>query len=144
MKNQFVTYEIALAVKKLGFNEPCFAYFKGSEFRFAINVNDRITCRLFILKDSSDLLNEDCIAPLYQQVIDWFREKYKLNIRFDFVDIDRCAFVIENLSNIAPNFGIPEILEASSVANKEDFISYFKAREQAILKAIQIINGRGI
>lgn len=27
MQEQFVTYEIALKLKELGFNEPCFAYY---------------------------------------------------------------------------------------------------------------------
>lgn len=55
MKQEFVTYEQALALKELGFNEPCLA--------------------------SRDMNNEEGLIqmPLKQQVFRWFREKHNLN-----------------------------------------------------------------
>ena len=32
MKDQFVTYEIALKLKELGFDEECFAYYLDKKF----------------------------------------------------------------------------------------------------------------
>ena len=64
MKKQFATYEIALAVKELGFDEPCLGRFVG---------------RSFIL-DSGELSQKQItesyalLAPIWQQLIDWFRE----------------------------------------------------------------------
>lgn len=55
MNKEFVTYEQALALKELGFDEPCMS--------------------------SRDMNNGKGIIqlPLYQQVFRWFREKYKLH-----------------------------------------------------------------
>jgi hypothetical protein len=73
MNKEFVPYEEALALKELGFNEPCFSFWlktplsKKGEFmgllKTAINSNNS---------------NFDVSAPLYQQAFRWFREKYKL------------------------------------------------------------------
>jgi hypothetical protein len=69
MNKEFVTYEQALALKELGFDEKCFAFYNGN------------------FLDSTDYNFDDdtskdiglCIkAPLKQQVFRWFREKYQL------------------------------------------------------------------
>ena len=66
MENEFVDYSTALALKELGFDEPCFGcYTKDKELSL----------------DRSDNKGEghyfqDCSAPLYQQAFRWFREKY--------------------------------------------------------------------
>ena len=64
MKEEFVTYNQALALKELGFDEDCLMY----------------------IDDEEDLINDDTAewigaikAPLKQQVFRWFREKYDLN-----------------------------------------------------------------
>jgi hypothetical protein len=75
MNNEFISYEQALALKELGFNEPCFAHF--------VKYYNEIKCIL----DSDDFDqwwtnnsdNLECKAPLYQQVFRWFREKYRIN-----------------------------------------------------------------
>jgi hypothetical protein len=50
MEKEFVPYEQALALKELGFDEPCFAIYYSKNKYFT--------------------------APLYQQTFRWFREKY--------------------------------------------------------------------
>lgn len=68
MNKQFVTYEIALKLKELGFNELCLAqYFIKS-------------CNLITEKDFSVVYDNMLNAPLWQQVIDWFRVKYNVLI----------------------------------------------------------------
>ena len=69
MKNEFVTYEQALALKELGFDEPCLGYWNRDPY---------LPKPTFNLVKSFD--HEWCIpAPLYQQAFRWFREKYKLH-----------------------------------------------------------------
>jgi hypothetical protein len=65
MKNEFVPYEIALALKELGFDEPCFGYYNYNGTHF------------FNYKPKTDDKNLTK-APLYQQAFRWFREKYVL------------------------------------------------------------------
>ena len=65
MNKEFVPYELAVKLKQLGFDEPCFAYYKDMK-------GEKV-----LLYDSMDFDGE-CNAPLYQQAFRWFREKYDL------------------------------------------------------------------
>jgi len=79
----FIPYEIALQLKEKGFNEPCLAYYNVSN----ILVNGyRI---VYIEHESSNPCKNnpnsiDVTVPLYQQVIDWFREKHRYHIDITF------------------------------------------------------------
>jgi hypothetical protein len=78
MTQEFVPYELAVKLKKLGFDEPCFGYYNynGSHFfKFKPRTDDKNLTK----------------APLYQQAFRWFREKYNLHpiVSFDkFIDED--------------------------------------------------------
>jgi len=75
MSKEFVLYEEALALKELGFNEPCIYYFITKNFSEPIGTNGRVSLTA-TNKDTFDKML--CTAPLYQQVFRWFREKHKL------------------------------------------------------------------
>ena len=70
MEKEFVTYEQALALKELGFDEPCFVSVdsKGKNMRFhddhTLGKNSEIIYGIYL--------------PLYQQAFRWFREKHGL------------------------------------------------------------------
>jgi hypothetical protein len=68
MEKEFVPYEQALALKELGFDEPCFGWYDG---KYTSSINQDYC------KNSEEWLNTiHCAAPLYQQCWRWFREKY--------------------------------------------------------------------
>ena len=67
MEKEFVTYELALRMKQLGFDEPCFMYWWKGE-------NDYILTDLI----EGEARTNDFKAPLFQQAFRWFREKYQL------------------------------------------------------------------
>jgi len=69
MEKEFIPYEQALALKELGFNEPCLGYY--IELR---NPQEGI---LTIDKCENNI--DGVLAPLYQQAFRWFREKCNLN-----------------------------------------------------------------
>ena len=76
MEREFVTYEQALVLKELGYNEKCLGYY------FFMN-HERIGnyTELKITDDYVPLIgygSERCKAPLKQQVFRWFREKYNM------------------------------------------------------------------
>lgn len=84
MNKEFVTYEQALALKELGFDEECLAiythnnshYEKGSFFLhhphpFTI---EELTPQVQDVRESAVYI----LAPLYQQAFRWFREKHNL------------------------------------------------------------------
>lgn len=76
MEKEFVTYEQALSLKELGFNEKCIAYFDESK---------RLEYSIIKGLINSKCKNNDITTPLKQQVFSWFREKHgiKFHIRED-------------------------------------------------------------
>ena len=82
MEEQFVTYEIALKLKELGFDEEVIATFdtdENNELRiFAFSVPDKGIFEIGFNKGW-------CIkAPLWQQVVDWLREKHNINVSINY------------------------------------------------------------
>ena len=74
MNKEFVPYEEALALRELGFNEPCLGYY-----------NKETNWHLCWSSNSVEPYNHNdpkyygnISAPLYQQAFRWFREKHKL------------------------------------------------------------------
>ena len=69
MEKEFVPYELALELKKLGFFEECLGFYIWQSWnnnsRLEIGNDDEYTC-------------ETIKAPLYQQTFRFFREKYNL------------------------------------------------------------------
>lgn len=79
MNNLFVSYEIAKRLKEKGFDEYCIG-------RYGNNSKKIFTDKKF--KNSDDLYsnipndwcNDFTASPIYQQVVDWFREKHNIHI----------------------------------------------------------------
>ena len=70
----FIPYEQALALKELGFDEPCFAYYKDKGDGQHVLLRNSIGG-----SQNSKHHNFDCTSPLYQQAFRWFRENYNLS-----------------------------------------------------------------
>jgi len=68
MEKEFVTYEQALALKELGFNEPCLAKFIDTSCGFKLDLRP-IICTIIRIQ-------EDCPAPLKQQAIMFLLNKH--------------------------------------------------------------------
>jgi hypothetical protein len=68
MKKEFVPYELAVKLKTLGFDEPCFGWYQWGSLKKEYHP----------LKESSGnqsyMREEDCNAPTFSQVFRWFRE----------------------------------------------------------------------
>ena len=77
MKNQFCSYEIAKQLKELGFDEECLASYHNTKI-----IGYEKESWLVLNGDSDQFLESTfiCKAPLWQQVIDWFKEKYNIHI----------------------------------------------------------------
>jgi len=103
MEKEFVPYEQAIALKELGFDEPCFGFWDGyngsSHLFFKPRIKYHWLLRLFNRspKEVSEITQYELeylegynsvLAPLYQQCWRWFREKYDLDshIKKDWTD----------------------------------------------------------
>jgi len=70
LDKEFVLYQEALALKELGFDEPCFGYWY-TEQEDCKKVDVQISTVDF-LGDEPDYI----LAPTFSQAFRWFREKY--------------------------------------------------------------------
>ena len=63
LEKEFVPYEIALDMKSIGFNEPCFGYYSNGEFVHRSHTNNYMQRFRYAV-------------PTFRQAFKWFREKY--------------------------------------------------------------------
>ena len=123
MKNEFIPYEQALALKELGFDEPCFGYYTGDK-------------KHLIIRPSMGRRNEDlndivCTAPLYQQAFRWFREKHNFHHYIE---------PIHRNSKIQYEYCVVNSSEDAKEFNEDDIIStYEEAELECIKKLIEIV-----
>ena len=68
MTDEFVIYEQALALKELGFDEPCFGTWDRPYKLWTGNPVNGVL----------DIPEDVILAPLYQQAFRWFREVHDL------------------------------------------------------------------
>ena len=133
MKNQFCSYEIALLLKELGFNEPCLAVFRNSILEQSIWEYSKSKEKAeYILGNNSNII---ILAPLWQQAINWFREKYSIHIwiYYDMI-LENSYYQIRH--EISKNEYAHFTNEIES--NKMNEFTYEQSREQSILKSLEL------
>jgi hypothetical protein len=121
MEKEFVTYEQALELKELGFNEPCFGWWF---------VDEKM---LFIEKSKKSTSDNILQAPLKQQVFRWFRDNHNL---FGCIDLQS-----SNPSHWYVR--VDNIIENDFVYHSEDYRikykTYEKAEDACINKLIELV-----
>lgn len=121
MKQKFVPYNIGVKLREKGFNEPCFGFFNEKhEFQGFVdcwNYNTNSDFKMFPT------------APLYQDVVDWFREKHKIIIDVRTMWINK-AIGLSEIDSFVPhcNHDIDE-----------EYKDYYEAFNRAIERAIELI-----
>lgn len=133
MNKLFATYEIAFELKELGFDEPCLCTYGKSDKRFMRNPGTNILEEP--IEDDpyywiNSKIHESVIsAPLWQQIIDWFRETYNMDI-----------IISSNI--LGYGFVIYYRYSSKNVFDNTEFQYYTEARMAAILKAIELIKSK--
>ena len=124
MNKEFIPYEQALALKELGFDEPCIGnYFHTKELK--IYGGDVLRIK------NSDM--GTVTAPTFSQAFRWFREEYGL---YHSIGLDNS---LENDVNcdyqiINHNQSISEL--------ETDFKSYEEAEIACLIKLIEIVKNK--
>ena len=139
MKKQFVTQEIALKLKELGFDEGCLAIYDSPEFKLIHELLGYGWNSLELtngeVKNSIYSEGNFVTAPLWQQVIDWLRDTYNLHINFQV-----------NQFGYGFMYAIIDLVQSKCVVNLKGGVNekytYPEAKEQAILEGIKIIKNR--
>jgi hypothetical protein len=132
MTEQFVPYEIALTLKEKGFDEPCFATYNHEQKLDGLPLYDmenNPTNALEYTWINSKVHNSICCAPLWQQVIDWLREKHSLDIMTRQIQLDGRAY-----------YKISKIETEDKIKGYSNFCkSPYGAREKAIEQTLTLI-----
>jgi hypothetical protein len=125
MNNEFVSYEIALKLKELGFDEPCLTYYyeltSNLRTHLAIDIRNAWTY-------SGNKKLGFTLAPLYQQVFRWFRNKYGIDFsintiysRYNENTSKKYSGVIDN-KTVFINVGFYETYEEAELAGLQKMI----------------------
>ena len=142
MKKEFVTYELALKMKVLGFDEPCFAFYKlgnidiyydtilqGQNHKFRNNTQ---------LNFYGDL-KEKISASTFSQAFRWFREKYNL---YPSINIYNDKWLCEIKSTISNETEISGYIVATINNGHPTFDTYPEAEFECLKKLIEIIENQ--
>ena len=130
MEKEFVNYEIALILKEIGFDEPCFGV-------YPLNGGD------FILCGSTERIRpkiESILAPTYSQCFRYFREKYKLQCYpiLDTEDVYLCLF--------SDGIGSGYLLKDGDYGYESDefleFNTYEEAEIECLNELIEIVKNK--
>ncbi len=121
MEKEFIPYKQALALKELGFDEPCFGYFHQDDYVKPIITN--------IAKGQFIKNSKACSAPTFSQAFKWFREKYGWTIKINKIVKDTWSFSLENFTIERELFG-------------GRFSSYEEAELECLKKLIEIVKNK--
>lgn len=133
MESLFIPYNLALKLKEKGFDEECLAYW--SEGFLYLKTSSGLEHGI----KNQDLYHTKFLAPLYQQIIDWFREKHKIIPSVDrYLDKDKLyykAFIQYSNGSCSTALHSENNPSHSSFA----FNSYYSALTKALEEAFKLI-----
>jgi hypothetical protein len=90
MEKEFVPYELAVKLKELGFDEPCFAYYNYYIKGVPLNMY------------GSDYNGTGQPAPTWNSAFRWFRERYELGHMINGIGYESFIF---NIGGLVYSFG---------------------------------------
>jgi hypothetical protein len=118
MEKEFIPYEQALALKELGFEEPCFGAWVNNELFITKNEKPKI----------QSLSINQCTAPLYQQASKFFREK-----------CNHYAFLQPTSDLISENYCFKILDQYSGKFYSKSYETYKEAELECLKKLIEIV-----
>ena len=124
INNQFIPYNLALELKKLGFDEPCFGcYDYEKELVLFQELEDKTFWR------NKNIPECEVASPLFQQAFDWFLKRgYFADIKPDLIMTSFWSYRVVDI-NAKYN---PENL------HRYRFVYYSDARLECLKKLIEL------
>lgn len=101
MKHLFVSYELAVLAKEKGFEQECLAHYNKQE---ELILSGHTQYAL-------DKYNLGIQAPIYQQLIDWFREKHKIKFSETHQEFDATRYALTQKGELIGIWELDESLE---------------------------------
>jgi len=124
-KKDFVPHEPSLALKELGFDEPCFGYYKE-------NIKELYKEFYCYNSDYVDYNELYIAAPIFSQAFRWFREKHQLDtsintVYFKYNDtLSREYNGVINDKSVFTNIGFYDTYEEAELACLKNLIEIVK------------------
>jgi hypothetical protein len=120
MEKEFIPYEQALALKELGFDEPCFGYYEpNGNLEY---VESHIVKDFPYLAKNSEW--QDLVAAsTFSQAFRWFRDKHNLG-----AIVSQFGYAIEN------QYG-----QATKFEEDKNYLSYEESELECLKKLIKLI-----
>lgn len=130
MEKELVSYEIALALKEFGFNEPCFTYYYdiSGELRKNISIDIHNGWTYF------PNLKLITLAPTFSQAFRFFRERHGLYGLYTMGDYEN-NFYWQIWRN---DYNTKTYITASNYV----FETYEEAEQACLLKLIEIVKNK--
>ena len=124
---QFVTYEQALSLRGLEFDEPCFVYYRESNGNKPAYPNSGVT-------NNSICLN-GITTPTYSQAFKYFKSRFKLSSHTDLLSINHLE---ENYYYQILNFA--DIISPDTTIRVDGFKTQEEAESACLDKLIQFLS----
>jgi len=140
MEKEFVPYDLALRMKALGFDEPCFGLYENGKIGYSW-ATSQCTVTPIVYRTNSNfveniLSKDDCTAPTFSQAFSWFREKYDLfPIVQPYFPSNKLTWNIIFMDNFSVNIGDGE----GEYVESEIIGSYEEAELACLNKLIEIV-----
>jgi len=143
MNKEFVPYEPSLALKELGFDEPCLAHWYNET-----PTNSEGQCLVYYKKpwDNQKIINgvirDYYFAPTYSQAFRWFREKHNLMFQIFYLRNGNHAVIIHKTTPEYMDLVDQLRLSSGCVAEVPDCYSYEEAELACLIKLIEIVKNK--
>ena len=130
MEKEFVTYQLALRMKALGFDEPCFGRYYYKESYPMLNPQSEETELVFEFGQYIRQTEVTLLAPTFSQAFRWFRERYELHS------------TITSISQESWQWHIQKPGQQLGKLYNEDFYTYEEAELACLEKLIEIVKSK--
>ena len=138
MEKEFVPYDLAVKLKELGFDEPCFGRYYYKKLYPMLNPQSEETELVFEFGKYIRQTEVTLLAPLYQQCWRWFREKHDLRGFIGFrPNVKQFDYHIYDMSLSGKEYVKQRTMEEF---NKDPLVGTYEEAELACLqKMIEIV-----
>ena len=143
MEKEFIPYEIALKLKKLGFDEPCAACYGSYTHKTSelfLNINNPVNIETLVREKTG--FNRPTFyvkSPTFSQVFRWFKEKYKLMSCITPCSDGEYIFTLYDLNKC----DLEVFVEDIEIMESEDSYEFFEDIElDCLKKLIEIVTNK--
>lgn len=138
IREEFIPYTEALAMKELGFDEECLAFYNDSGYLHDWIGDDESKRPGDIRFDSyiNSEIDDDVAAPTWRAMIKWFRDKYSLHGTFENIAYPEGLTKEQAIGKFGYQFYIDEYGHCIYGRDKSEIFKTYEEAELACLRKL--------